>query len=162
MSNKFYVLPKIIFFHMFQIIKLITFTTSGGAYLNFIGNEFAHPKRIEFPMSSNDYSFCLANRQWELLDKGVHKHIFNFDKDIMSLDGKERLISGGSPIVHHCDDTSMIIYFTRGPFLFVFNFNPDASYQLYSVGVDEAGEYQVTNAVCMNLFFCKYASGRHI
>lgn len=29
---------------MFQIIKLITFTTSGGAYLNFIGNEFAHPK----------------------------------------------------------------------------------------------------------------------
>lgn len=55
-----------------------------------------------------------------------------------------------------------IISFTRGPFLFVFNFNPDASYQLYSVGVDEAGEYQVTNAVCMNLFFCKYASGRHI
>jgi 1,4-alpha-glucan branching enzyme len=36
-----------------------------------------------------------------------------------------------------------IIYFTRGPFLFVFNFNPDASYQLYSVGVDEAGEYQL-------------------
>ncbi|BAF19525.1 1,4-alpha-glucan-branching enzyme 3, chloroplastic/amyloplastic isoform X2 [Oryza sativa Japonica Group] len=128
---------------LLNIIKLITFTTSGGAYLNFIGNEFAHPKRIEFPMSSNDYSFCLANRQWELLDKGVHKHIFNFDKDIMSLDGKERLISGGSPIVHHCDDTSMIIYFTRGPFLFVFNFNPDASYQLYSVGVDEAGEYQL-------------------
>lgn len=26
----------------------------------------------------------------------------------MSLDGKERLISGGSPIVHHCDDTSMV------------------------------------------------------
>uniref|UniRef100_A0A0E0HQV4 1,4-alpha-glucan branching enzyme n=1 Tax=Oryza nivara TaxID=4536 RepID=A0A0E0HQV4_ORYNI len=127
---------------MNKIIKLITFTTSGGAYLNFIGNEFAHPKRIEFPMSSNDYSFCLANRQWKLLDKGVHKHIFNFDKDIMNLDGKERLISGGSPIVHHCDDTSMIISFTRGPFLFVFNFNPDASYQLYSVGVDEAGEYQ--------------------
>uniref|UniRef100_A0A0E0HQV5 1,4-alpha-glucan branching enzyme n=1 Tax=Oryza nivara TaxID=4536 RepID=A0A0E0HQV5_ORYNI len=127
---------------LLNIIKLITFTTSGGAYLNFIGNEFAHPKRIEFPMSSNDYSFCLANRQWKLLDKGVHKHIFNFDKDIMNLDGKERLISGGSPIVHHCDDTSMIISFTRGPFLFVFNFNPDASYQLYSVGVDEAGEYQ--------------------
>lgn len=31
-------------------------------------------------MSSNDYSFHLACRQWELLDKGVHKHVFNFDK----------------------------------------------------------------------------------
>uniref|UniRef100_A0A0D9WR34 1,4-alpha-glucan branching enzyme n=1 Tax=Leersia perrieri TaxID=77586 RepID=A0A0D9WR34_9ORYZ len=77
--------------------------------------------RIEFPMSSNDYSFRLANRQWELLDKDVHKHIFYFDKDLMSLDGKERLISRGSPNVHHCDDSSM----------------------LYSVGVDEAGEYQL-------------------
>ncbi|KAG8075748.1 hypothetical protein GUJ93_ZPchr0006g43795 [Zizania palustris] len=128
---------------LLKIIKLLTFSTSGGAYLNFIGNEFAHPKRIEFPMSGNDYSFGLANRQWELLEKGVHKHIFNFDKDLMSLDGKERLILRGSPNIHHCDDTSMFISFTRGPFLFVFNFNPDATSGLYSVGVDEAGEYQL-------------------
>jgi hypothetical protein len=32
------------FLNAFQIIKLITFTMSGGAYLNFMGNEFAHPK----------------------------------------------------------------------------------------------------------------------
>ncbi|KAF7096503.1 hypothetical protein CFC21_098435 [Triticum aestivum] len=128
---------------LLKIIKLITFTTSGGAYLNFMGNEFAHPKRIEFPMSSNGYSFHLACRQWELLDKGVHKHIFNFDKDIMSLDENERVTSRGSLNVHHCDDTNMVISFTRGPFLFVFNFNPEVPYQLYRVGVDEAGEYQL-------------------
>lgn len=40
----FYVSISLIVFNMFQIIKLITFTTSGGAYLNFMGNEFAHPK----------------------------------------------------------------------------------------------------------------------
>jgi len=90
------------FLNAFQIIKLITFTTSGGAYLNFMGNEFAHPKRVEFPMSSNDYSFRLANRQWELLDKGFHKHFFDFDKDVMSLDENERIISRGSPSIHHC------------------------------------------------------------
>jgi hypothetical protein len=39
-----YYLPLSIFFNLFQIIKLITFTTSGGAYLNFMGNEFAHTK----------------------------------------------------------------------------------------------------------------------
>jgi 1,4-alpha-glucan branching enzyme len=131
------------FLNAFQIIKLITFTMSGGAYLNFMGNEFAHPKRVEFPMSSNDYSFWLANRQWELLDKGFHKHLFDFDKDVMSLDENERIISRGSPSVHHCDDTSMVICFTRGPFLFVFNFNPEVSHQSYHVGVDEAGEYQL-------------------
>nr|CAB3470324.1 unnamed protein product [Digitaria exilis] len=151
---------------LLKIIKLITFTTSGGAYLNFMGNEFAHPKRVEFPMSSNDYSFLLANRQWDLLDKGLHKHLFDFDKvynmdelfslskfriccrnnfdssDVMSLDETERIISRGSPNIHHCDDTSMVICFTRGPFLFVFNFNPEESHQSYHVGVDEAGEYQ--------------------
>jgi len=37
----------------------------------------------------------------------------------------------------------MVISFTRGPFLFVFNFNPEVPYQLYRVGVDEAGEYQL-------------------
>jgi hypothetical protein len=31
-------------------------------------------------MSSNDYSFQFACRKWELLDKGVHKHVFSFDK----------------------------------------------------------------------------------
>ncbi|GJN34738.1 hypothetical protein PR202_gb23429 [Eleusine coracana subsp. coracana] len=36
-----------------------------------------------------------------------------------------------------------VISFTRGPFLFVFNFNPDVSHRLYHVGVDEAGEYQL-------------------
>ncbi|CAM0149915.1 unnamed protein product [Urochloa decumbens] len=128
---------------LLKIIKLITFTTSGGAYLNFMGNEFAHPKRVEFPMSSNDYSFRLANRQWELLDKGFHKHLFDFDKDVMSLDENERIISRGSPKIHHCDDTSMVISFTRGPFLFAFNFNPELSHQSYHVGVDEAGEYQL-------------------
>lgn len=35
--------PKDILFVLLQMIKLITFTTSGHAYLNFMGNEFGHP-----------------------------------------------------------------------------------------------------------------------
>ncbi|KAL6604071.1 hypothetical protein ACP70R_044432 [Stipagrostis hirtigluma subsp. patula] len=61
----------------------------------------------------------------------------------MSLDENEKIISRGSPNIHHCDDSSMVISFTRGPFLYVFNFNPEVSHQLYHVGVDEAGEYQL-------------------
>ncbi|XP_020081144.1 1,4-alpha-glucan-branching enzyme 3, chloroplastic/amyloplastic-like isoform X1 [Ananas comosus] len=126
------------------MIKLITFTTSGHAYLNFMGNEFGHPNRVEFPMSSNNYSFMFANRQWELLmDKGIHSNLFNFDMDMMSLDENERILSRSSPSVHHCNDSTMVISYTRGSFLFVFNFHPETSCESYRVGVEEAGDYQI-------------------
>jgi 1,4-alpha-glucan branching enzyme len=48
--------------------------------------------------------------------------------------------------INHISSFWQVISFTRGPFLFVFNFNPEVSYELHSVGVDEAGEYQVSYA----------------
>ncbi|CAI9088371.1 OLC1v1022679C1 [Oldenlandia corymbosa var. corymbosa] len=130
-----------------KMIRLITFSIGGQAYLNFMGNEFGHPKRIEFPMSSNNFSFALANRQWDLLSKeGVHKQLFTFDKDMMNLDQMERILSrglGGCSNIHHVNDSTMVISYLRGPFLFVFNFHPKNSYASYKVGVEEAGEYQI-------------------
>lgn len=38
-------------------------------------------QRVEFPMPSNNFSFSLANRCWDLLEKeGVYQDIFRFDK----------------------------------------------------------------------------------
>jgi 1,4-alpha-glucan branching enzyme len=48
--------------------------------------------------------------------------------------------------INHISSFWQVISFTRGPFLFVFNFNPELSYELHRVGVDEAGEYQVSYA----------------
>ncbi|XP_038689237.1 1,4-alpha-glucan-branching enzyme 3, chloroplastic/amyloplastic isoform X2 [Tripterygium wilfordii] len=127
-----------------KMIRCITSTIGGHAYLNFMGNEFGHPKRVEFPMPSNNFSFSLANRRWDLLEnEGVHRHLFNFDKDLMKLDKNERVLSRGLPNIHHVNDTTMVISYNRGPLLFVFNFHPTESYERYSVGVEEAGEYQV-------------------
>ncbi|XP_021905945.1 1,4-alpha-glucan-branching enzyme 3, chloroplastic/amyloplastic-like [Carica papaya] len=126
-----------------KMIRLITFTIGGHAYLNFMGNEFGHPKRVEFPMRSNNFSFSLANRQWDLLAAGVHQDLFSFDKELMNLDESERVLSRGLPNIHHVNDTNMVISYVRGPFLFVFNFHPTDSYEGYNVGVEEAGEYQV-------------------
>lgn len=36
-----------------------------------------------------------------------------------------------------------VIVYTRGPLLFAFNFHTSDSYEIYKVGVQEAGEYQV-------------------
>ncbi|KAG8647381.1 1,4-alpha-glucan-branching enzyme 3, chloroplastic/amyloplastic-like isoform X1 [Manihot esculenta] len=129
---------------LYKMIRMITFTIGGGAYLNFMGNEFGHPKRVEFPMPSNNFSYSLANRCWDLLEnEDVHRNLFSFDKDLMKLDENQRVLSRGLPSIHHVNDTSMVISYIRGPLLFVFNFHPTNAYERYSVGVEEAGEYQI-------------------
>src|SRR6185437_1231411 len=47
-----------------KLIRLITFSLSGEAYLNFIGNEFGHPEWVDFPRKGNNYSYHFARRQW--------------------------------------------------------------------------------------------------
>src|SRR5690606_21690067 len=37
-----------------KMIRLLTAATNGGAYLNFMGNEFGHPEWIDFPREGND------------------------------------------------------------------------------------------------------------
>ncbi|KAJ3686088.1 hypothetical protein LUZ61_015252 [Rhynchospora tenuis] len=128
---------------LLKIIKLITFTTSGCGYLNFMGNEFAHPKRIEFPMPSNNHSLGLACRHWDLLNEEFHKCIFNFDKDMMGLDAAEKILARSAPNVHHCNDSTMVVAYSRGPLVFIFNLHPESSYKLYCIGVEEAGEYKL-------------------
>ncbi|TYK23086.1 1,4-alpha-glucan-branching enzyme 3 [Cucumis melo var. makuwa] len=37
----------------------------------------------------------------------------------------------------------VVISYIRGPFLFIYNFHPTDSFERYSVGVEEAGEYRI-------------------
>ncbi|KAK9938597.1 hypothetical protein M0R45_015325 [Rubus argutus] len=109
-----------------------------------MGNEFGHPERVEFPMPSNNFSFSLANRRWDLLaNEGLHRNLFTFDKDLMKLDENERILARALPSIHHVNDNSMVIAYMRGPLLFIFNFHPTDSYEGYRIGVEEAGEYQL-------------------
>ncbi|KDP39169.1 hypothetical protein JCGZ_00926 [Jatropha curcas] len=127
-----------------KMIRMLTFTIGGRAYLNFMGNEFGHPKRVEFPMLSNNFSYSLANRCWDLLaNEEVHRNLFSFDKDLMDLDENQMVLSRGLPSIHHVDDNTMVISYIRGPLLFIFNFHPTETYAGYNVGVEEAGEYQI-------------------
>lgn len=43
-----------------KMIRLISQSLGGEAYLNFMGNEFGHPEWIDFPREGNgfDYSYC--------------------------------------------------------------------------------------------------------
>lgn len=51
-----------------KMIRLITFSLGGQAYLNFMGNEFGHPEWIDFPRAGNNFSYHWCRRQWSLVD----------------------------------------------------------------------------------------------
>lgn len=45
-----------------KMIRLITFSLGGQAYLNFMGNEFGHPEWIDFPREGNNFSYHWCRR----------------------------------------------------------------------------------------------------
>merc|ERR1711975_85707 len=72
-----------------KMIRLITFSLGGQAYLNFMGNEFGHPEWIDFPREGNDWSHHYARRQWHLVKDTLlrYHHLYNFDKAMQELEG---------------------------------------------------------------------------
>lgn len=49
-----------------KIIRLLTFSLAGDAYLNFMGNEFGHPEWIDFPRKENNWSYHYCRRRFDL------------------------------------------------------------------------------------------------
>lgn len=126
-----------------KMIRLVTLATAGNGYLNFMGNEFGHPEWIDFPREGNGWSFAHARRLWSISDRDDlhYKALREFDKDMIHLFDSEKLLSKG----HYCycaDNYSKVLAFTRGDYLFVFNFNPEYSFADYAFPVPE-GSWKV-------------------
>ena len=51
-----------------KMMRILTQSLGGEAYLNFMGNEFGHPEWIDFPREGNDFSYHYCRRQWHLSD----------------------------------------------------------------------------------------------
>jgi len=51
-----------------KMIRLLTQSLGGEAYLNFMGNEFGHPEWIDFPTEKNNFSYHYCRRQWNLVE----------------------------------------------------------------------------------------------
>ncbi|MDO5104987.1 alpha amylase C-terminal domain-containing protein [Capnocytophaga sp.] len=129
-----------------KMIRLVTIATAGGGYLAFMGNEWGHPEWIDFPREGNNWSYDHARRLWSLLDDEnlKFKYLNNFDGAMIHFVKKNRLLEK-EPSVLVRDNERQILAFERGGFLFVFNFNPSASFSDYEFEV-EAGKY--TYALC--------------
>ena len=67
-----------------KMIRLVTASAGGEAYLNFIGNEFGHPEWMDFPREGNNWSYKYARRQWTLVDnKELKYHYLNDFEEAM-------------------------------------------------------------------------------
>ncbi|MCX6301128.1 MAG: alpha amylase C-terminal domain-containing protein [Bacteroidia bacterium] len=126
-----------------KMIRLLTFSTSAGGYLNFMGNEFGHPEWIDFPREGNNWSYKYARRQWYLVENKDLKYQFlaQFDRQMVKLHHDFRVLDIPSVFRIYENDHDKVIAFSRGDLLFVFNFHPQASFTDY--GIPVKGKYKI-------------------
>lgn len=124
-----------------KIIRLLTASTHGGGYLNFMGNEFGHPEWIDFPREGNDWSYHYARRQWSLADDArlKYKWLQSFDEALMKHVAK---LSDNQYHYVSIDEERRLISYVRDEHLFVINLSPDVSYTDHEIATFD-GEYKV-------------------
>jgi 1,4-alpha-glucan branching enzyme len=127
-----------------KMIRLITIATSGGSYLNFMGNEFGHPEWIDFPREGNNWSYKYAKRQWKLVeDKNLRYHyLADFDKDMVRLILEADILNNSFCGLLHNNNDDQVLAFERKGHLFVFNFNPVKSFTDYGINIP-AGKFRI-------------------
>ena len=127
-----------------KMIRLITATTAGEGYLNFMGNEFGHPEWIDFPREGNGWSYHYCRRQWSLADDKLlkYEYLLNFDKAMIKLLKSERILSKKAKS-QWIDQNDKILLYTKKNTVFAFNFHPESSFTNYFVPVEEEGVYSV-------------------
>ena len=126
-----------------KMIRLVTASLAGEGYLNFMGNEFGHPEWIDFPREGNGWSYHNCRRQWNLVDNGFLRYgeLSAFDGEMIKLLRKERLLTKKTESRWIGQNEKTLVY-SKGDFLFAFNFSPCDSYEGYFLPCPE-GKYQV-------------------
>jgi 1,4-alpha-glucan branching enzyme len=127
-----------------KMIRLITISTTGNGYLNFMGNEFGHPEWIDFPREGNNWSYHYARRQWSLKDNKELKYHYlsDFDKAMLSVIKDYAVLEQSEIHLIQDNKPSQVLAYMRGELIFIFNFSPTKSYKDYGFQVNP-GKYEV-------------------
>jgi 1,4-alpha-glucan branching enzyme len=129
-----------------KMARLATCAMNGGAYLNFMGNEFGHPEWVDFPRAENGWSYRHARRQWSLRDDPAlrFKALGDFDRQMLSALFAEEggLKADVRPVRLKAAEADKVLAFVRGEMLFAFNFHPEKSYVDYGITVPPATRWR--------------------
>jgi 1,4-alpha-glucan branching enzyme len=114
-----------------KAIRLVTLSTAGNGYLNFMGNEFGHPEWVDFPREGNSWSYHYARRQWSLRDAPDLRFRFlaDFDRAMMRVAAGFSILESGWPYKLYEHVSDMLLAFERAGLLFVINLHPTRSYE---------------------------------
>ncbi|MBQ2784027.1 MAG: alpha amylase C-terminal domain-containing protein [Alistipes sp.] len=128
-----------------KLIRLMTISTGGEAYLNFMGNEFGHPEWIDFPRAGNEWSYKHARRQWSLSENGFlrYSQLAEFDRAMIEMVKEYGVLGDGYPYNHMMDEHNKTMVYSHRGLVFVLNWHPTASIPNYEVRVPWAGKYEV-------------------
>jgi 1,4-alpha-glucan branching enzyme len=128
-----------------KMIRLITFSLAGEAWLNFMGNEFGHPEWIDFPRAGNHWSYAHARRQWSLAEDHLLRYggLERFDAAMMQLDICHSVLT--DPFIEqlYAHEQNKQLIYRRGPLVFAFNFHPTNSYSDWRIPVPDPTDYRV-------------------
>lgn len=125
-----------------KMVRLATCALNGGAYLNFMGNEFGHPEWIDFPRAENGWDYHHARRQWSL-SENPHLHfkaLADFDRTM--IENVAKIPASKRPLKLVANEPDKVLAFIRGDYLFVFNFNPTRSFENYGILVPPATKWR--------------------
>jgi 1,4-alpha-glucan branching enzyme len=119
-----------------KMIRLLTQSLGGQAYLNFMGNEFGHPEWIDFPREGNNYSYHYCRRQWNLVDDQslLFDCLNEFDKVMNKWESIFNVMESEDLYITLKHEEDKVIIFEKANLLFAFNFHPSKSFENYRIG----------------------------
>jgi len=128
-----------------KMIRLLTITLGGNAYLNFMGNEFGHPDWIDFPREGNGWSFERARRQWSLAEDDTLRYgeLLRFDKAMVALTRDNHVLQSGFGYNLQMDYDNKTMVFEQAGLVYMFNWHPSASVTDYVMPVPMPGKYKI-------------------
>ncbi|ODV93955.1 hypothetical protein PACTADRAFT_77441 [Pachysolen tannophilus NRRL Y-2460] len=128
-----------------KMIRLITHSLGGEAYLNFEGNEFGHPEWLDFPRIGNNDSYHYARRQFNLIEDDLlrYKFLFYFDCAMNNTEANYGWLNYPQAYVSLKHEVDKVIVYERNNLLFIFNFHPTNSFTDYRVGLNGTGKFKV-------------------
>ena len=159
-SIAFWLMEKEMYFHMqvsdenltidrglalHKMIRLLTISTGGEGWLNFIGNEFGHPEWVDFPREGNNWSYQYARRQWSLADDEnlKYKYLNRFGKSMVVTAKENQIVQAEKAKELNLDQTNHTLIYQRNELIFALNFSPTNSVPDYRFWVPQKGHYEI-------------------
>ena len=128
-----------------KMLRLLTASAGGTAYLNFMGNEFGHPEWIDFPREGNGWSYQYCRRQWSLVENGYLKYgqLNAFDRRMIHTIRDSGLLREWAPQLKLLRQNDHMLAYERGGLVFVFNFDPQNTHMDYIIPVSTGRDHEV-------------------